>query len=73
MACSVSPERAEIDRICRLPGSETDMRCRKKPQPKTRKEMMVDHIEICRVRGLDKECYWVRRGELNRVLREMGF
>lgn len=50
-----------------------DPRCAKAPPQKTRKEMQKTHVEVCNVRGSYRECYWVRRGELNRILREMGF
>jgi hypothetical protein len=59
--CETTPERKEIDRLCRLQGHETDMRCAPRPRQKTRKEMEEDHIEVCEIRGRYEQCYWVRR------------
>jgi hypothetical protein len=69
ISCAASSERAEIDRICRQ--NETDMRCAKKQKQPTRKEMQKDHVEICVIRGSTRDCYWARRGDLDRILRGM--
>ena len=54
------------DRLtCGQPGSETDMRCHK------RKRVRQDLVQICETRVISRNCYYVTRQELERMIREM--
>lgn len=61
--CASRPVRPE----CKAEYAHTIPECGVK-KPKTRAEMQKDHIEVCKIWGGIKECTWVRRDQLYRVL-----
>lgn len=68
--CAAYSERAAHAKMCRQPGHATDMRCARLPR-----QLKQDLVLICERRGASRndarDCYWIARQDLARVLREI--
>ena len=68
--CAVRDVKTGEKLHCRQPGSEFDMRCAR-PKPRSTEDMVL----ICEQRGISRDdardCRYVTRGELDRIMREI--